>query len=50
VQRRAVFQVACQIGREMIWKGTAERPRPGAAFAGVLTGMLMLYLTGVVTK
>lgn len=46
----AVFQVAYQIGREMIWKGAAERQRPWAAFAGVLTGMLMLYLTGVVIK
>ena len=46
----AVFQVAYQIGKEMIWKGAAERQRPWAAFAGVLTGMLMLYLTGVVIK
>ena len=46
----AVFQVAYQIGREMIWKGEAERQRPWTAFAGVLAGMLMLYLTGVVIK
>lgn len=46
----AVFQVAYQIGREMIWKGAAERQRPWAAFAGVLTGMLVLYVTGVVIK
>ena len=46
----AVFQVAYQIGRQMIWSGAAERQRPWAAFAGVLVGMLMLYLTGVVIK
>jgi ZIP family zinc transporter len=46
----AVFQVAYQIGRQMIWSGAAERQRPWAAFAGVLVGMLMLYLTGIVIK
>jgi zinc transporter ZupT len=46
----AVFQVAYEIGRRMIWHGSAERRKPWAAFAGVLTGMLMLYLTGVVIK
>jgi zinc transporter ZupT len=46
----AVFQVAYQIGRQMIWTGAAERQRPWAAFAGVLAGMLMLYVTGVVIK
>jgi ZIP family zinc transporter len=46
----AVFQVAYQIGREMIWKGAAERQSSWAAFAGVLAGMLMLYLTGLVIK
>jgi ZIP family zinc transporter len=46
----AVFQVAYQIGRQMIWSGAAERQRHWAAFAGVLVGMLMLYLTGLVIK
>jgi zinc transporter, ZIP family len=46
----AVFQVAYQIGREMIWRKTEEREQPWAAFAGVLAGMLMLYLTGVIIK
>jgi ZIP family zinc transporter len=46
----AVFQVAYQIGRQMVWKGSAERQRPWAALTGVLAGMLMLYLTGVVIK
>ena len=46
----AVFQVAYEIGREMVWKGTPERQRPLAAFSGVLAGMLVLYLAGVVIK
>ena len=46
----AVFQVAYHIGREMVWKGAAERQQPWTAFAGVLAGMLVLYLTGVVIK
>ena len=46
----AVFQVAYHIGGEMVWKGAAERQQPGTAFAGVLAGMLVLYLTGVVIK
>jgi ZIP family zinc transporter len=46
----AVFQVAYQIGRQMVWTGAAERQRPWAALSGVLAGMLMLYLTGVVIK
>jgi zinc transporter, ZIP family len=46
----AVFQVAYQIGRQMVWKEAEERHRPWAAFTGVLTGMLMLYLTGAVIK
>jgi zinc transporter, ZIP family len=46
----AVFQVAYQIGKQMVWAGAAERQRPWAALSGVLAGMLMLYLTGVVIK
>jgi ZIP family zinc transporter len=46
----AVFQVAHEIGREMVWKETSGRQRPLAAFGGVLAGMLVLYLTGVVVK
>lgn len=46
----AVFQVAFEIGRRMVWQGSEERRRPWTAFAGVLTGMLLLYLTGVVIK
>ncbi|TFG46355.1 MAG: metal transporter [Gemmatimonadales bacterium] len=46
----AVFQVAYQIGREMIWKGTSGPTRSWEAFAGVLTGMAVLYLTGLAIK
>ena len=46
----AVIQVAYQIGREMIWRKAGELDRPWAAFAGVMAGMLALYLTGLVIK
>ena len=46
----AVFQVAYEIGREMVFKEAAARERPLAAFGGVLAGMLVLYVTGVVIK
>ena len=46
----AVFQVAYEIGREMVWKGGPVRDKPLAVFGGVLTGMLVLYVTGVVIK
>lgn len=46
----AVFQVAYQIGREMIWDRAGESPRPWAAFGGVLAGMLVLYFTGLFIK
>lgn len=46
----AVFQVAYEIGRKMVWNDSPSRARPVAAFGGVLTGMLVLYITGVVIK
>ena len=46
----AVFQVAYEIGRQMIWKEVAKRQISVTVFAGVLTGMLTLYVTGVVIK
>ncbi len=46
----AVFQVAYEIGRQMIWKDTAKRPMPMTTFAGVAAGMLVLYVTGLVIK
>lgn len=46
----AVFQVAYQIGREMIWKRGSAHEQPWTAFAGVTTGMLVLYVTGLLVK
>jgi hypothetical protein len=46
----AVFQVGYQIGRQMIWKEAAKQPMPLTAFGGVLTGMLLLYVTGLAIK
>jgi len=46
----AVFQVAYEISRQMIWREMAKRHIPVTVFAGVLTGMLTLYLTGVAIK
>jgi len=46
----AVFQVAHEIGRQMIWKELAKRQIPVTVFMGVLTGMLTLYVTGVAIK
>ena len=46
----AVFQVACEISKQMIWKEMAKRHVPVTVFAGVLTGMLMLYITGLALK
>jgi zinc transporter, ZIP family len=46
----AVFQVAFEIGKQMIWKEMAKRQIPVTVFAGVFTGMLTLYVTGVVIK
>ena len=43
----AVFQVAYEIGRKLVWGGTALRQRPLFAFGGVLAGMLVLYITGL---
>lgn len=46
----ALFQVAYQIGRQMIWKKMAEPRIPIRVFLGVLTGMLTLYFTGLAIK
>ena len=46
----AVFQVAFEIGRQSIGKGAGARQAPLVTFSGVLTGMLVLYVTGVVIK
>ncbi|MDP9176380.1 MAG: metal transporter [Gemmatimonadota bacterium] len=46
----AVFQVAYAIGRKMVWTTKAADEMPVTAFAGVLTGMLVLYVTGIAIK
>ena len=46
----AVFQVAYEIGRNLVWKKGAATQMPVTAFAGVLTGMLILYVTGIAIK
>ena len=46
----AVFQVAYEIGRKLVWGDAALRKRPLFAFGGVLTGMMVLYLTGLAIK
>lgn len=46
----AVFQVAFEIGRQSFGKGAIARQAPLVTFSGVLTGMLVLYVTGVVIK
>ena len=46
----AVFQVAFEIARQSIGKGAVARQSPLVTFGGVMTGMLVLYVTGVVIK
>ena len=48
----AVFQVAYEIGRNLVWRraGVALQERPLFAFGGVLAGMLVLYVTGLAIK
>jgi zinc transporter ZupT len=46
----AVFQVAYQIGRSMIWRKGEGSASPWVVFAGVFTGMFALYLTGLAIK
>jgi zinc transporter ZupT len=46
----AVFQVAYEIGRQLIWKDTARSPMPLTVFSGVVTGMMVLYITGLAIK
>ncbi len=45
----AIFQVAVEIGR-MIQKDNVKQPMPGYIFSGVITGMLMLWVTGIFIK
>jgi hypothetical protein len=46
----AVFQVAYQIGRNLVWRAEERRQMPVTAFAGTLAGMLALYVTGLLVK
>ena len=45
----AIFQVAVEIAK-LIQKDTVKQPMPGYIFSGVLTGMLMLWVTGIFIK
>jgi zinc transporter ZupT len=46
----AVFQVAYEIARKLVWGTAALAKRPLFAFGGVLAGMLVLYVTGLAIK
>lgn len=46
----AVFQVAFEIGRTLVWKKGEADQMPVTVFAGVLAGMLVLYVTGIAIK
>ncbi len=45
----AVFEVVYEIAR-LIQKDTARQPMPITVFCGILTGMLLLWLTGMMVK
>ena len=45
----AVFEVVYEIAR-LIQKDTARQPLPLTVFSGILTGMLLLWVTGMLVK
>ncbi len=45
----AIFQVAVEIAK-MIQKDNAKQPMPGFIFSGVVTGMCLLWVTGLLIK
>lgn len=45
----AVFEVVYEIAK-LIQRDTAKRPMPLTAFTGVMTGMLLLWVTGLLIK
>jgi len=45
----AIFQVAVEIGR-LVQKDTSREALPVTVFSGVLTGMLLLWVTGIFIK
>jgi len=46
----ALFQVAYEIGRNLVWGTKASAEMPVTVFAGVAAGMLVLYVTGMAIK
>jgi ZIP family zinc transporter len=46
----AVFQVAYQIGKQLVWNDDKTRQMSLVTFGGVLAGMLVLYITGLAIK
>jgi zinc transporter ZupT len=47
----AVFQVAWQIGKELVWNEREGLDRmPLTSFSGLMTGMLALFVTGLIIK
>jgi hypothetical protein len=45
----AVFEVVYEIGK-LISKDVSRQPMPMTVFAGVVTGMLLLWVTGLLIK
>jgi zinc transporter, ZIP family len=45
----AIFQVVYEIAK-LIQKDTSKQPMPGMVFSGVLSGMLLLWVTGLLIK
>ncbi len=45
----AIFEVVCEIAK-LIQKDTAKQAMPFMVFSGVLTGMLLLWVTGLLIK
>ncbi len=46
----ACLQVAWNIGRNLVWRREQPNPAPMTAFAGMMAGMLALFLTGLIIK
>jgi len=45
----AVFEVVYEIAK-LIQKDTAREPMPVTVFAGIMSGMLLLWVTGLLIK
>jgi len=45
----AIFEVVYEIGK-LIQKDTVKKPMPVVVFSGVLTGMALLWVTGLLIK